>query len=43
MPSIFITLQREQLTRLVNQHPGLGAQMCQAIEDRLAQTYAMTN
>src|ERR1043166_789602 len=43
MPSIFITLQREQLNRLVNQHPELGAQMRQAIEDRLAQTYAMTN
>lgn len=43
MPSIFITLQREQLNRLVNQHPELGAQMRQALEDRLAETYAMTN
>ncbi len=38
VPSIFITLQREQLTRLVRQHPELGAQMREALARRLAQT-----
>jgi ATP-binding cassette, subfamily B, bacterial len=41
-PSIFITLQREQLNRLVQQHSGLGAQMREALALRLAQTYALT-
>jgi ATP-binding cassette subfamily B protein len=41
-PSIFITLQREQLNRLVHQHAGLGAQMREALEHRLAQTYSLT-
>jgi ATP-binding cassette subfamily B protein len=40
-PSIFLTLQREQLDRLVQQYGGLGAQMREALEHRLAQTYAM--
>ena len=38
VPSIFITLQREQLNRLVRQHPELGAQMRDALARRLAQT-----
>jgi ATP-binding cassette subfamily B protein len=41
-PSIFITLQREQLNKLFHQHSRLGAQMREALEHRLAQTYAMT-
>jgi ATP-binding cassette subfamily B protein len=41
-PSIFITLQRDQLNRLFDQCAGLGAQMRKALEHRLAQTYAMT-
>jgi ATP-binding cassette subfamily B protein len=41
-PSIFITLQREQLNKLVQQYAGLGAQMREALEHRLAQTYALT-
>lgn len=41
-PSIFITLQREQLNKLVHQYAGLGAQMREALEHRLAQTYALT-
>ncbi len=41
-PSIFITLQREQLNKLVHQYGGLGAQMREALEHRLAQTYALT-
>jgi len=41
-PSIFLTLQREQLNQLVQQYAGLGAQMREALEHRLAQTYAMT-
>ncbi|HEV2842276.1 MAG TPA: ATP-binding cassette domain-containing protein [Chthoniobacterales bacterium] len=40
--SIFITLQREQLDRLIQQNDALGAQMRAALEQRLAQTYAMT-
>jgi ATP-binding cassette subfamily B protein len=42
-PSIFITLQREQLNKLVQQYAGLGAQMREALEHRLAQTCAMTD
>jgi ATP-binding cassette subfamily B protein len=42
-PCIFITLQREQLNKLVHQHAGLGTQMRVALEERLAQTYAMTD
>ena len=42
VPSIFITLQREQLNRLVRQHPGLDAQMREALAQRLAQTDAVT-
>lgn len=42
-PSIFITLQREQLNKLVQQYGGLGAQMREALEHRLAQTYAMVD
>lgn len=42
-PSIFITLQREQLNKLVQQYAGLGAQMREALEHRLAQTYALTD
>jgi ATP-binding cassette subfamily B protein len=42
-PGIFITLQREQLNRLVHQYAGLGAQMREALEHRLAQTYALTD
>jgi ATP-binding cassette subfamily B protein len=41
-PSIFITLQREQLNKLVHQYAGLGAQMREVLEHRLAQTYALT-
>jgi len=40
--SIFITLQREQLDKLIQQNDALGAQMRAALEQRLAQTYAMT-
>jgi len=40
-PSIFITLQREQLNKLVQQYAGLGAQLREALEHRLAQTYAL--
>ncbi|HYJ04039.1 MAG TPA: ATP-binding cassette domain-containing protein [Chthoniobacterales bacterium] len=40
--SIFITLQREQLNKLLQQNDALGAQMRAALEQRLAQTYAMT-
>jgi ATP-binding cassette subfamily B protein len=40
-PSIFITLQREQLNKLVHQYAGLGAQLREALEHRLAQTYAL--
>jgi len=39
---IFITLQREQLNKLIQQNEVLGAQMRAALEHRLAQTYAMT-
>jgi CRP-like cAMP-binding protein len=42
-PGILITLQREQLNRLVHQYAGLGAQMREALEHRLAQTYALTD
>ena len=42
VPSIFITLRREQLNRLVRQHPELGAQMREALARRLAQTDALT-
>lgn len=42
-PTIFITLQREQLNKLVQQYAGLGAQMREALEHRLAQTCAMTD
>jgi ATP-binding cassette subfamily B protein len=42
VPSIFITLSREQLNRLVRQHPGLGQQMRAALEQRMAQTDALT-
>ncbi len=42
-PSIFITQQREQLNKLVQQHFGLGAQIRAALAQRLAQTYAMTS
>ncbi|HXD33575.1 MAG TPA: ATP-binding cassette domain-containing protein [Pyrinomonadaceae bacterium] len=41
-PSIFITLQREQLNQLVEQHAGLATQMRAALEQRLVQTYALT-
>lgn len=41
-PSIFITLQREQLNKLFHECSGLGTQMREALERRLAQTYAMT-
>ena len=41
-PSIFLTLQREQLNKLVQQYAGLGAQMREALEDRLAQIHALT-
>jgi ATP-binding cassette subfamily B protein len=41
-PGIFITLQREQLNKLVQQYAGLGAQMREALEHRLTQTYALT-
>ncbi len=41
-PSIFITLQREQLNKLVQQYAGLGAQMREALDHRLTQTYALT-
>ncbi len=41
-PSIFITLQREQLNKLVQQYAGLGAQMREALEHRLTQTYSLT-
>lgn len=41
-PSIFITLQREQLNKLVHQYAGLGAQMREALEHRLAQIHALT-
>lgn len=41
-PSIFITLQRDQLNKLVHQYAGLGAQMREALEHRLAQIHAMT-
>jgi ATP-binding cassette subfamily B protein len=40
--SIFITLQREQLNKLIQQNEALGAQMHAALEHRLAETYAMT-
>jgi ATP-binding cassette subfamily B protein len=39
---IFITLQREQLNKLIQQNDALGAQMHAALEHRLAETYAMT-
>ena len=42
-PSIFITLQREQLNKLVQQYAGLGAQMREALEHRLTQTYSLTD
>ena len=41
-PSIFLTLQREQLNKLVQRHAGLGAQMREALEHRLAQIHALT-
>lgn len=41
--SIFITLQREQLDKLIQQNDALGAQMRAALKHRLAQTYAMTS
>lgn len=41
-PSIFLTLQREQLNKLVQRHAGLGAQMREALEHRLAQIHART-
>jgi ATP-binding cassette subfamily B protein len=40
--SIFITLQREQLDKLIQQNDALGVQMRAALEHRLAQTHAMT-
>ena len=40
--SIFITLQREQLDKLIQQNDALGAQMRAALEHRLAQTHALT-
>jgi len=40
--SIFITLQREQLNKLIQQNDALGTQMRTALDQRLAQTYAMT-
>lgn len=40
-PSIFLTVQREQLNKLVQQYGGLGAQMREALEHRLEQTYAL--
>jgi ATP-binding cassette subfamily B protein len=40
--SIFITLQREQLDKLIQQNDALGAQMRAALKHRLAQTHAMT-
>jgi len=41
-PSILLTLQREQLNKLVQRHAGLGAQMREALEHRLAQIHALT-
>jgi ATP-binding cassette subfamily B protein len=41
-PSIFIILQREQLLKLMHQHPGLGAQVREALERRLKETEAIT-
>jgi ATP-binding cassette, subfamily B, bacterial len=41
VPSIFITLQREQLNKLVSQHAGLREQMGAALESRKAQTDAI--
>jgi len=42
VPSIFISLQREQLNKLVQQHAGLGEQMRDALERRMAETDALT-
>lgn len=41
-PSILLTLQRDQLNKLVQRHAGLGAQMREALEHRLAQIHALT-
>ncbi len=41
-PSIFLTMQREQLNKLVQQYAGLGAQMREALEHRLAQIHVLT-
>ncbi|HWN10744.1 MAG TPA: ABC transporter transmembrane domain-containing protein [Pyrinomonadaceae bacterium] len=41
-PSIFLTMQREQLNKLVQQYAGLGAQLREALEHRLAQIHALT-
>jgi ATP-binding cassette subfamily B protein len=41
-PSIFIILQREQLLKLMQQHPALGAQVREALERRLRETEAIT-
>jgi ATP-binding cassette subfamily B protein len=43
VPSIFITLQREQLNKLIQQHPKLGAQLQEALQQRIAQTDALTD
>lgn len=42
-PTIFLTLQREQLNKLIHQHTGLGTQMREALEQRLAQTCTLTD
>jgi ATP-binding cassette subfamily B protein len=42
VPSIFITLSREQLNKLVRQHAGLDEQMRGALQQRMAQTDALT-
>ncbi|HKP71373.1 MAG TPA: ATP-binding cassette domain-containing protein, partial [Pyrinomonadaceae bacterium] len=41
-PSIFLILQREQLHKLMRQHAGLGAQLHDALESRLAETDAIS-
>lgn len=41
-PSVLLTLQRDQLNKLVQRHAGLGAQMREALEHRLAQIHALT-
>jgi ATP-binding cassette subfamily B protein len=40
-PGIFIILLREQLLKLMHQHPGLGSQVREAFERRMAETAAV--